>query len=85
MPLACSFSFVEIAVGHEGAREGLGDGPLLDCGLMVARALRHCHDLNVCHRDIKPDNILVMEYDGTSAFVVLADFGISRHMRAIAV
>lgn len=39
-------------------------------------ALRYCHNLNVCHRDIKPQNILLDEDDNA----LLADFGFASIM-----
>ena len=42
----------------------------------LADALAACHARNVLHRDIKPDNILVVERDGKPA-PVLIDFGIA--------
>src|SRR5262249_38157002 len=40
----------------------------------VLRALQHIHDLGVIHRDLKPDNIFVLE-SGASK---LLDFGIAK-------
>jgi len=50
-------------------------GPVaLDMIRQVAAGLAHAHSLNVLHRDVKPENILVFS-DGRA---VLADFGASR-------
>ena len=43
----------------------------------VLRGLRHAHDRDVVHRDIKPDNIFLACKDGELA-VKLLDFGIAK-------
>ena len=48
----------------------------------VIRAVGHCHDVGVIHRDVKPENILLKNPDTGSGSlddldVVLVDFGIS--------
>ena len=43
-------------------------------------ALSAIHDLGFIHRDIKPDNILVIEQEGGRLWTKLLDFGIARSM-----
>ena len=57
-------------------------GPLepkraLTVALQLATALARAHELDVIHRDIKPDNIFVLQRRGGD-FVKLLDFGLAR-------
>lgn len=38
------------------------------------QAINHCHAMNIVHRDIKPDNIMITDQDT----VRLIDFGLSK-------
>jgi serine/threonine protein kinase len=57
----------------------LGDGPLIPARAVmiieqVAKALYAAHKVGLVHRDVKPSNILVADFD----FAYLIDFGIAR-------
>jgi tRNA A-37 threonylcarbamoyl transferase component Bud32 len=58
-------------------------GPLpLKAGLQLAGqlllALIHAHNKNIVHRDIKPDNIFVLNQSGVRLLTRVLDFGIAR-------
>ncbi len=42
----------------------------------LARAIRHCHDHNIAHLDVKPTNCMLGGADGAD-ILKLADFGSS--------
>ena len=44
--------------------------------VQLIRALKYCHDLNVYHRDVKPDNILI----NANGDVKLCDFSLSKEV-----
>ncbi|MBQ9965861.1 MAG: Stk1 family PASTA domain-containing Ser/Thr kinase [Clostridia bacterium] len=46
--------------------------------LQILKALQHAHDKGIVHRDVKPQNIMVLP-DGT---IKVADFGIARFARS---
>jgi eukaryotic-like serine/threonine-protein kinase len=63
----------------------LAKGPLsitrvIDISSQVAAALARAHELDVIHRDIKPDNIYLVEVGARRDFVKLLDFGLA-HMK----
>jgi serine/threonine protein kinase len=57
----------------------LGIGRAVRLGLQIAEGLDAAHRTGVIHRDIKPDNIMVLGERGTEE-IKLMDFGIARMM-----
>lgn len=47
----------------------------------VCAALARAHDMGVVHRDLKPDNIYLIEKGGRKNFVKILDFGLARVMK----
>jgi len=67
------------------ARNGRADEPTaLAIMAAVARALAPAHDRSIVHRDVKPENILLVDEAGGPAGapprVKLIDFGLARHI-----
>jgi eukaryotic-like serine/threonine-protein kinase len=50
----------------------------LAISLQIMEALDACHERDVVHRDLKPDNIVLLEQAGRPSFVKIVDFGMVR-------
>ena len=46
--------------------------------LQMSSALAHAHSREIIHRDVKPSNIMLVEFEGRHEFVKLVDFGIAK-------
>eukprot|EP01084_Bolivina_argentea_P287241 492844_1 len=44
----------------------------------ICRAISYCHHRNICHRDLKPQNLL---FDPETHMVKLCDFGLSKRLK----
>jgi serine/threonine-protein kinase len=71
----------------QSLRERLAQGQLplkaaLQLSAQLVLALIHAHDKGIVHRDIKPDNIFLLNVSGIRLHVRVLDFGIARIYRA---
>lgn len=47
-------------------------------GGQIARAMQVAHDNDVIHRDLKPDNVMLVEREGVADVVKVVDFGLAK-------
>ncbi|HUM12470.1 MAG TPA: protein kinase [Myxococcaceae bacterium] len=75
------YCVMEMLEGHSLtdllAREQPGVARTVGIVRQVCDALQAAHDVGVIHRDVKPDNLFVLERDGRD-FVKVLDFGVAK-------
>jgi eukaryotic-like serine/threonine-protein kinase len=64
-------------VRAQGAMEW---GQAREIVLQICRALRAAHEKGIVHRDMKPENIFLIQREGQPHFVKILDFGIAKVM-----
>ena len=65
----------------------ISKGPLeltraLQIAIQITRGLQAVHDKGIVHRDMKPENVFLLDQDGTHDFVKIVDFGIAKATNA---
>lgn len=61
-----------------GSREPMGSERLAHIAVQIGKALSAAHSDGVVHRDLKPDNVMLLDRYGEKDFVKVLDFGIAR-------
>ncbi len=64
----------------ERYQDGMPIQEVCDILQAVAGALDYAHDRGLLHRDVKPANILLTHPESGERRIVLADFGVARHL-----
>jgi hypothetical protein len=82
-PTGTLFLVMEYLTGRTAAQEIEVDGPMAPERVMhiarqVCEALAYAHDLGFVHRDIKPDNLMLLHRGGDPDFVKVLDFGLAK-------
>jgi serine/threonine protein kinase len=79
---------MEFLAGRDVADLINSEGPLpfpraIGIGREICQALAAAHRAGIVHRDMKPENVFLIERDGRKDFVKVLDFGIAKTMESI--
>jgi serine/threonine-protein kinase len=86
-PDGAPFLVLELLEGSDLAQAIAASGPMsvgriVRIATAAASALKAAHDKGIVHRDMKPENIFLVERDGNRDHVKVLDFGISKFSAA---
>jgi serine/threonine-protein kinase len=65
---------------YDNYSTGMPPDDVVEIVAAIADALDYAHDRGLCHRDVKPGNILLTEPSSGTRRILLADFGIARRI-----
>ncbi|CAE8644259.1 unnamed protein product [Polarella glacialis] len=61
----------------QGLGHTLSESKFASWALQMCRAVVALHSMRICHRDIKPDNMLLQDSSGLDGMLKLSDFGLA--------
>jgi tRNA A-37 threonylcarbamoyl transferase component Bud32 len=64
--------------GHSGKNNSSSEAQAATITFQILQALEKVHSLNIVHRDVKPENILLANREDEAVLVKLCDFGVAR-------
>jgi eukaryotic-like serine/threonine-protein kinase len=81
------FLVMEFLQGHSLRERLAAEGPLplragLQLSAQITLALIHAHQKGIIHRDVKPENVFLVNQSGVRLHVRVLDFGIARIYRS---
>jgi eukaryotic-like serine/threonine-protein kinase len=49
--------------------------------LQICDAMMHAHEIGIVHRDLRPDNIFLVEHESKQDHVKIVDFGVAKNLK----